>query len=108
MADTSKAAAVNSSLLTTAIHDFGTAKQVARVARCSEPTAARYRRGDTMPDPVRLARLMGASDAVATAILTMAGLGHVAVALREARLEAELDEIRARRGLRKNDGLRDR
>lgn len=88
---------MNSAVLTGAIREFGTAKQIARAAGCAEATAARYARGDTMPDPIRLARLMGRSRDVASAMLSMAGLDEMSLDLEEARLTSELRRIRAKR-----------
>ena len=88
--------------LTTAIRDFGTAKEVARAVGCSEATAARYRRGETLPDALGLARLMGRSRAVAAAVLRMAGLDDVSMDLEEARLRRELQQLQAERAGRSN------
>ena len=88
---------MSGAFLTTAIRDFGTAKEVARVANCSEATAARYRRGETLPDALSLARLMGRSRAIAAAMLRMAGLDDVSMDLEEARLRRELQLIEAKR-----------
>lgn len=83
--------------LISAIHDFGTAKEVALAAGCSEDTAARYRRGETMPNPIRLARLMGRSRSITNAMLRLAGLDDVSMDLEEARLTRELSELKAKR-----------
>ena len=84
--------------LTAAIRDFGTSKEIARVVGCSVPTAARYRRGETMPDPLGLARLMGRSRLIAAAMLRLAGLDDLSMDLEEARLTRELRQFQARRG----------
>lgn len=89
--------AMSGAILTDAIRDFGTAKQIARVARCSVATAARYRRGETMPDPLRLARLMGGSRRIADAMLRLAGLDDLSMDIQEARLAAELHQLRTKR-----------
>lgn len=89
--------AMNGAVLTTAIRDFGTAKEVARVVGCSEDTAARYRRGETSPDPVSLARLMSRSRAITNALLRLAGLDDLSMDLEEARLIRELRLLQARR-----------
>ena len=81
--------------LTTAIRDFGTAKEVARAVGCSEATAARYRRGETLPDALSLARLMGRSRAVAAAVLRMAGLDDVSMDREEAWLTRELHRLKS-------------
>ncbi len=83
--------------LTAAIRDYGTAKEVAQAAGCSEATAARYRRGETMPNPVILARLMGKSRAIANAMLRLAGLDDLSLDVEEARLWRELQRLRAKR-----------
>lgn len=83
--------------LTNAIRDFGTAKEVARVVGCSEATAARYRRGETLPDALSLARLMGRSRAIAAAVLRMAGLDDINPDLEEALLRRELRRLEATR-----------
>lgn len=84
--------------LTSAIRDAGSAKEIARAAGCSVATAARYRRGETMPDPVGLARLMGWSRQIANAMLRLAGLDDLSMDLEEARLRQELRQLEARRG----------
>jgi transcriptional regulator with XRE-family HTH domain len=89
--------AVNSAALTVAIRHFGSAKEVARIVGCSEATAARYRRGETMPDAVGMARLMGRSWQIALAMLRLAGLDDVSMDLEEARLRQELEQLQARR-----------
>ena len=83
--------------LTDAIRESGTAKEVAHVGRCSEATAARWRRGETMPNPVSLARLMGWSSKVANAMLRLAGLDDLSMDLEEARLKRRLAELQAQR-----------
>jgi hypothetical protein len=83
--------------LTTAIRDFGTAKEVARVVGCSEATAARYRRGETTPDALSLARLMGRSLKIAQAMFRLAGLDDVNPDLEEALLRHELRRLEASR-----------
>jgi hypothetical protein len=88
---------MNASFLTDAIRDFGSAKEVARAADCSEATAARYRRGETMPDALGLARLMARSRAIADAMLRLAGLDDLTMDLEEARLVRALCELRAMR-----------
>lgn len=88
---------MNGAVLTSAIRDFGTAKEVARVVGCSEDTAARYRRGETMPNPVALARLMGHSLKIAQAMFRMAGLDDLNPDLEEARLRHELRKLEASR-----------
>jgi transcriptional regulator with XRE-family HTH domain len=88
---------MNGAILTAAIHDFGTAKEIARVVGCSEATAKRYRRGETSPDPVGLARLMARSRSIADAMLRLAGLDDVSMDLEEARLTRELSELKAKR-----------
>ena len=90
----------DSAVLVAAIHDLGSAKAVARIARCSQPTAQRYRSGITMPDPIRLARLMAASRAVTDAMLAMAGLDDLALSLREAELDREIQALRDKRAAR--------
>lgn len=96
---------MNSALLTDAIRGFGTAKEIARACSCSEATAARYRRGETMPDPLRLARLMGQSQRVAEAMLRLAGLDDLTMDLREARLHGELRQLREKRLARIHAGV---
>lgn len=84
--------------LTSAIRDSGSAKEVARAAGCSVATAARYRRGETMPDPLGLARLMGWSRGIANAMLRLAGLDDLRMDLEVAQLRQELHRLEARRG----------
>jgi transcriptional regulator with XRE-family HTH domain len=91
---------MNSATLTTAIRDFGSAKEIARVVGCSEATAARYRRGETMPDPLGLARLMGRSRTIAQAMLQLAGLDDLSMDLDEARLTRELQLLQQQRAER--------
>lgn len=50
-----------------------------------------------MPDPLRLARLMGRSRAVAHAMLRLAGLDDLSMDLEEARLRGELRVIEERK-----------
>jgi transcriptional regulator with XRE-family HTH domain len=89
--------AVNAATLTSAIRDSGSAKDVARAAGCSVATAARYRRGETLPDPLGLARLMGWSRGIANAMLRLAGLDDLSLDVEEARLWRELQRLRDRR-----------
>jgi transcriptional regulator with XRE-family HTH domain len=89
---------VNAATLTSAIRASGSAKEIARAAGCSVATAARYRRGETMPDLLGLARLMGWSRAIANAMLRLAGLDDLSMDLEEARLRQELRRLEARRG----------
>jgi transcriptional regulator with XRE-family HTH domain len=95
---TPRVCAVSSATLIAAIRDFGTAKEVALAAGCSEATAARYRRGETMPNPVILARLMNRSRAIADAMLRLAGLDDAIMDVQEARLLRELARLQAMRG----------
>lgn len=88
---------MNSATLIAAIRDYGSAKDVAEAAGCSEATAARYRRGETMPNPVGLARLMNRSRAIAAAMLRMAGLDDESMDLEEAWLRRELHLLQAKR-----------
>lgn len=81
--------------LTDAIRGFGTGKQIARVIGCSEETAARYRRGETVPDIVSLTRLMGRSRSVTAAVLAMAGLSDL-IDIETAWLMRELRAVQAR------------
>lgn len=94
---TPRKCAMNSATLIAAIKDYGSAKEVAEAGGCSEATAARYRRGETMPNPMVLARLMGRSRAIATAMLRMAGLDDESMDLEEAWLKRELHLLRAKR-----------
>lgn len=89
---------MNAATLTSAIRESGSAKEVARACGCSVATAARYRRGETLPDPVGLARLMGWSRAITNAMLRLAGLDDLSMDLEVARLKQELRQIEARRG----------
>ena len=91
---------MNASSLTAAIAAHGSAKEIARVIGCSEATAARYRRGETIPDAIGLARLMGRSRSIATAMLRLAGLDDVSMDLEEARLTRELAALQAQRARR--------
>jgi transcriptional regulator with XRE-family HTH domain len=93
---------MNSATLTTAIRGFGSAKEIARVVGCSEATAARYRRGETMPDPMGLARLMGRSRTIARAMLQLAGLDDLSMEVEEARLRHELHRLQQQRAERAN------
>jgi transcriptional regulator with XRE-family HTH domain len=88
---------MNASNLTEAIRDYGSAKELARIIGCSEATAARYRRGETMPDALGLARLMARSRSIANAMLRLAGLDDLTMDLEEARLVRELHALQARR-----------
>jgi transcriptional regulator with XRE-family HTH domain len=83
--------------LTDAIRGFGSAKQIARVIGCSEATAARYRRGETMPDPVGLAKLMGRSRQIANAMLRLASLDYLITDIEMARLRQEMHQLEAAR-----------
>lgn len=93
---------MSASTLTDAIRDYGTAKDVALAAGCSEATAARYRRGETMPNPIGLARLMNRSKAIADAMLRLAGLDDLSMDLEEARLKRALARLQAIRAESKN------
>lgn len=88
---------MSGAVLTAAIADFGTAKEIARIVGCSPATAGRYRRGETMPDPLALARLMGRSRTIADVMLRLAGLDDLSLDLREARLRQELQRLQAQR-----------
>lgn len=88
---------MSASNLTAAIRDYGSAKEVARAVGCSEATAARYRRGETFPDALSVARLMASSRSIAAAMLRLAGLDDLSMDLEEARLRRELHELQARR-----------
>jgi transcriptional regulator with XRE-family HTH domain len=90
--------AMNSAHLTAAIHDYASTKEVARIVGCSEATAARYRRGETTPDALGLARLMGRSREIANAMLRLAGLDDLSLDLEQVRLERELRCLLAKRG----------
>jgi hypothetical protein len=89
---------MNAATLTSAIRESGSAKEIARAAGCSVATAARYRRGETLPDPLGLARLMGWSRSIANAMLRLAGLDDLSMDLEEARLRQELQRLQAKRG----------
>jgi transcriptional regulator with XRE-family HTH domain len=91
-----------SGTLAQSIREFGSAKQVARAAGCSVATAGRYRRGETIPDAVTIARLMAASRRIADAMLRLAGLDDVSLQLQEMRLQRDLEELRARRSAQSN------
>lgn len=93
---------MNSATLTDAIRDFGTAKEIAQAGGCSVATAARYRRGETMPNPMILARLMGRSRTIARAMLQLAGLDDMSMDLEEARLRHELHCLLQQRAERTN------
>jgi hypothetical protein len=93
----SKNAVPDTQVLTDAIKDFGTAKEVARVIGCSERTAATYQNGKYLPKINGLARLMRHSRAIADAVLRMAGLDDISLDLEEARLIRELREFQAKR-----------
>lgn len=97
---------MNSATLTEAIRDFGTAKEIAQAGGCSVATAARYRRGETMPNPVILARLMGRSRLIAQAMLRLAGLDDLSMDLEEARLTHELQRLQQQRAERANAGAK--
>jgi hypothetical protein len=92
--------------LTAAIRDYGTAEEVALAAGCSVATAKRYRRGETMPNPIGLARLMNRSKAIADAMLRLAGLDDLSMDLEEARLKRELARLQAIRAESKNGPAR--
>lgn len=93
---------MNTATLTDAIRDFGTAKEIAQAVGCSVATAARYRRGETMPNPMILARLMGRSRTIAQVMLQLAGLDDVSMDLEEARLRRELHRLQAQRAEQSN------
>jgi transcriptional regulator with XRE-family HTH domain len=94
---THRVCAVSAATLTTAIHDFGTAKQVAAAGGRSEATAARWRRGETMPDAVSLARLMGRSRDILLAMLRLASLDYLITDVEMARLRQEMRQLQAAR-----------
>lgn len=96
---------MNAATLTDAIRDFGTAKQIAQASGCSVATAARYRRGETMPNPMILARLMGRSRTIAQAMLQLAGLDDLSMDLEEARLRHELHRLQQQRAEQSNAGV---
>lgn len=76
---------------------FPSAKEMAFAGGISLQTAIRYRRGETLPDVLTLARLMRASRAVADAMLKMAGLDDLSLDQEQARLVRELAEIEQKR-----------
>ncbi len=76
------------------MRDFGSAKELARFLGCSETTARKYRRGETVPNAIDMVRLMGASQVVARAILRLCGFDTASNYIREARLRDELARLR--------------
>jgi hypothetical protein len=91
-------------LLTEALRAaFPTAKHLALAGGVSIPTAERYRLGRTFPDVFTLARLMGASRAVAEAMLRLAGLDDLSLDQEQARLVRALADLEAKRTARHAD-----
>jgi hypothetical protein len=85
-------------LLTAALlQGFGTARELATVAGVSLDTAQRYRRGETYPDALTVARLMRHSRLVVDAMLRMAGLDDLSLEQEQARLLRELLDLQQRR-----------
>ena len=85
-------------LLTDALRlGFGTAKELAHAGGVSLNTAERYRRGETYPDALTIARLMRHSRAVVDAMLRLAGLDDVWLEQEQARLLHELIDLQQRR-----------
>jgi hypothetical protein len=85
-------------LLTEALlRGFGTAQALATAGGVSLDTAKRYRRGDTYPDALTVARLMRHSRLVVDAMLRMAGLDDLSLDQEQARLLRELLDLQQRR-----------
>lgn len=106
MAEQRIAAAHDQAHLANAIRESGGDKVVAIAARVSVNTASRYRRGLTVPDGMRLMRLMRWSRRIAEAVLWLAGLDDAGLDAKEARanvreatLTQELHALSARHGL---------
>ena len=88
-------------LLTEALRTgFGSCKELAVAGGFSVKTATRYRTGETLPDVITLARLMGRSRVVAEAMLRMAGLDDLSLDQEQARLVRALSELEAKREAR--------
>ena len=85
-------------LLTDAmLRAFGTAKELAVAGGVSLNTAERYRRGETYPDALTVARLMQHSRLVTEAMLRLAGLDDVWLDQERERLLRELTDLQQRR-----------
>jgi hypothetical protein len=85
-------------LLTEALlRGFGTAQELATAAGVHLDTAKRYRRGETYPDALTVARLMRHSRLVVDAMLRMAGLDDLSLEQEQARLLRELLDLQQRR-----------
>ena len=86
------------SLLTAAmLRGFGTARELAEVGGISLDTAQRYRRGETYPDALTVARLMKHSRLVTEAMLRLAGLDDVWLDQERERLLRELTDLQQKR-----------
>lgn len=76
---------------------FGTAKELAVAGGVSLNTAERYRRGETYPDALTIARLMKHSRLVTEAMLRLAGLDDVWLDQERERLLRELTDLQQKR-----------
>lgn len=94
----------DTAILTAALRDFGSAKELARAAGVHLATAHRYRAG-ALPDAVALTRLMAKSHRIAEAVLRMAGLDDVAIDLQTARLLRVLEQLQAQKA-RETDAIK--
>jgi hypothetical protein len=82
---------------------FPTAKHLALAGGFSVQTAVRYRRGETCPDALTIARLMGRSRAVAEAMLRLAGLDDLSLDHEQARLVRALADLETKKAGRYAD-----
>ena len=83
-------------LLTDALRAcFGSSGQLAAATGCSERSALRYVRGQSVPNIAVLTRLMGQHRCIADAVLAMAGLDQASLDREADRLRAELAELTA-------------
>ena len=76
---------------------FSTAKELAYAGGVGIETAKRYRRGETYPDALTVARLMKHSRLVTEAMLRLAGLDDVWLDQERERLLRELTDLQQRR-----------
>jgi len=88
-------------LLTAALcSGFPTAKHLAAAGGVSVQTAERYRRGETSPDALTVAKLMRHSDVVVQAMLRLAGLDDLSLEQEQVRLVRALADIEQKRAAR--------
>jgi hypothetical protein len=96
-------ARIDTAPLTAAIRDAGPDKVIARETDCTDRTVRRWKTGQSLPDPIRLIRLMRFSGSVRRAYGQVLGLYDTALDAWEAKLTQDYHRLNAGSG-RGEDG----